>query len=477
MRLMLRRTPSLTLRLTALFAAVAVLVFAAVGLYLYQVLAMQMARSEDAELIEKVAQVRRILAGTASTASIATKPGPLLAAMSDTGGLVLRIRAASGATLLLSSPPSQPLPAARVVPAERRATTDDVQDWRTDMNNGRMVSAGAAVGQAGPSAADRVQLTIGRVRRNRSEVLHRYALDLALAICVGAALMAGFGFLVVRHGLAPLRAIITKANAISTHRLNERLAVEQAPLELRELGDAFNAMLERLEEGVQRLSGFAADLAHDLRTPINTLMMETQVALARARSIEDYQTLLANNSEEYERLAHMIENTLFLARVDNARLALRCVTLDPQRELERVRSYFDGLAEDAGIKLHVTPTAAAPALQADPILLRRALNNLVSNAISHTPPQGVIGMTVRHDDAHLVLEICNSGSRIEADHLPHIFERYYRADAARGAATHSAGLGLAIVRAIMLLHHGRAEADSPPDGLTTFSLHFPLLPA
>jgi two-component system heavy metal sensor histidine kinase CusS len=158
-------------------------------------------------------------------------------------------------------------------------------------------------------------------------MLRGYAVDLLIALFGGALLATLLGYAVVRHSMRQLRSVIGKANAINTNRLNTRLSLQDAPVELREMGEAFNAMLDRLEEGVQRLSGFAADLAHDLRTPVNTLMVETQVALSRLRSEEEYQALLASNSEEYERLARMIENTLFLARVDNAQLALRRETL------------------------------------------------------------------------------------------------------------------------------------------------------
>jgi two-component system heavy metal sensor histidine kinase CusS len=267
-----------------------------------------------------------------------------------------------------------------------------------------------------------------------------------------------------------LRSVIGKANDISASRLNTRLSLQDAPVELREMGAAFNAMLDRLEDGVQRLSGFAADLAHDLRTPVNTLMVETQVALSRPRTAEEYQVLLASNSEEYERLARMIENTLFLARVDNAQLALRRETLDLHAELQRIHDYFDILAEDLGVRF----TVESPPLRAeiDPVLLQRAVSNLVSNAIRHTPAGGQVQLSARETNEGIELAVGNTGPGIAPQHLPHIFDRYYRADAARSDHAHSAGLGLSIVRAIMELHDGKIWVDSQPGRQTTFFLLF-----
>ena len=124
----------------------------------------------------------------------------------------------------------------------------------------------------------------------------------------------------------------------------------EAPAELRELTGAFNAMLDRLEDGVKRLSGFAADLAHDLRTPVNALMVKTQVALSRPRSADDYRALLESNIDEYERLARLIESTLFLARADNAQLAVRIEPVNVRATLDKVAEYFSGVAEEAGVR-------------------------------------------------------------------------------------------------------------------------------
>lgn len=324
---------------------------------------------------------------------------------------------------------------------------------------------GARLGDGTP-----VTVTVARERADHAAVLARYARHLAGAVAAGALLVALLGFLAVRQAMGSLRAVIGKANDISAYRLSTRLETHSMPAEVRELSAAFNGMLERLEEGVQRLSGFAADLAHDLRTPIHTLMVQAQVALSRPRPSEEYQVLLASAIEEYERLARMIENTLFLARADNAQLAVHREMLDAEAELERIRAYFEDVAEEAGIFLDVS--ARNVRVSADPILFRRAVNNLVSNAIRYTPRGGVVRLLAGQPGEEVEVAVENTGPGIASEHLPHIFDRYYRADPARSAAGHSVGLGLSIVEAIMKLHSGRIDASSTPGVGTRFCMHF-----
>ncbi|WP_308457711.1 histidine kinase dimerization/phospho-acceptor domain-containing protein, partial [Pseudomonas syringae] len=152
------------------------------------------------------------------------------------------------------------------------------------------------------------------------------------------------------------------------------------PVELQQLSDAFNAMLDRLDDGYQRLTQFSADLAHEIRTPVGSLMGHCQVALRQTRSVDDYQALLASNLEELERISRLVDSILFLARADEAQAVLERQPLQLQDELQRVTGYFEGLAEERQLELHASGQGK---LDADPILLRRALSNLVANAIRY----------------------------------------------------------------------------------------------
>lgn len=461
-----RREPlSITLRLALLFAAIAAAAFVGVGAYLYQTLSRQMVQRDDMDLLNKAVMLRHVLAEQGSLAALRAQPDM---ALNTVYGQDIRLRiAAMDGSLLAQNSSALPPPELPGVPAAREPGMGDIRNWHSGTGMARVLNVQATLNASEPP----VHVTLLRERSDRLAIIRRYAIDLLGALLAGAALVAALGFLIVRTGMRPLYAVIGKANDINAHRLNSRLAVDEVPAELRELGVAFNAMLDRLEEGVQRLSGFAADLAHDMRTPVNTLMVETQVALSRPRTVEEYQALMASNLEEYERLARMIENTLFLARADNAQLGLQREPLDLRAELERIGEYFEGLADDSGVALALELPEAG-SLQADAILFQRAVNNLVSNAIRHTPRGGRVSLGAHFADGELLVKVRNTGEGIAQEHLSHIFDRYYRADPARPASSSSAGLGLSIVRAIMALHGGRVDAASGP-GETCFTLHFP----
>jgi two-component system heavy metal sensor histidine kinase CusS len=466
-----KRAPlSIALRLGLLFAAIAVAVFVGVGAYLYQTLAMQMARRDDVELLNKAALVRQLLRTLPPDERMPRQMQAVLAPAIGQDGVMLRVALPDGRVLVQTVSESRHLPALVPVPLDRLPRRADVVDLDGPPSSARVLDVLSAYGQS------QVRVTLVRTRSDRLAILKRYGVDLLGALLAGALVATALGFWAVRRGLHPLHGVIAKANEINAQRLTTRLALDGVPAELHGLGIAFNAMLERLEEGVQRLSGFGADLAHDMRTPVNALMMQTQVALARERTCDEYQALLGSNLEEYERLARMIENTLFLARADNAQLALQREPLDAGAELAHIRDYFDVLAEDQDVALTLE---AAPGmlLAADPVLLRRAVSNLVSNALAHTPAGGQVrlraSVDTRADSRWLAIAVANTGAGIARAHLAHVFERYYRADPARAAAS-SAGLGLAIVRAIMRLHGGSAEVASEPDAETVFTLRFPL---
>ncbi|WP_075792182.1 heavy metal sensor histidine kinase [Massilia putida] len=458
---MTTRPVSIALRLGLLFAAIAAAVFVAVGAYLYETLAHQMGRRDDADLLNKAVLLRELL----QAQPVPRRIDAVLARAIGQDGVTLQVRAADGT--VLAGPAA--VPQGAPVPLGRDPGLADIAA-RDDAGGSKRIVAVLA-GDAGSP----LRVTLVRTRSDRLAILRRYALDLLGALAAGTLAAAALGFAAVKRGLRPLYGVIARADAIHAQRLAVRMPAADLPAELRALAVAFNAMLDRLEEGVQRLSGFAADLAHDLRTPVNALMMQTQVALARTRTADEYEALLASNLEEYERLSRMIENTLFLARADNAQLALRGDALDVRAELEHIREYFEMLAEDKGIRLGLDDVAARQ-VYADPVLLRRAVSNLVSNAIAHTPPGGVVSLGARSDSQWVTLSVRNSGDGIAPEHLERVFERYYRADAARGAGS-SVGLGLSIVRAIMRLHGGTAEVDSRSGDHTVFSLRFPLRPA
>ncbi|MGS8173711.1 heavy metal sensor histidine kinase [Pseudomonas aeruginosa] len=286
-------------------------------------------------------------------------------------------------------------------------------------------------------------------------------------VAAGQALNPSVVHAALTHDGIPMRVLA--AAEIHPTSLDTRLDVAAAPAELQQVAQSFNAMLERLDDGYQRLQQFSADLAHEIRTPIGSLMGHGQVALRQPRSNEEYQALIASNQEELERIARMVESILFLARADDVRAAVERSRLDLGEELRRQAEYFEGLAEERGLSLDVQVSGQ---LRADPQLFRRALSNLLANAIRYASADSLIEVRGLRRSGELLLSVENACDRLPAEPLSRLFDRFYRGDAARSDAQ-SSGLGLAIVQAIMRLHGGRAEASAPAPGRIRFDLAFP----
>jgi len=239
--------------------------------------------------------------------------------------------------------------------------------------------------------------------------------------------------------------------------------------ELQALSQALNQMLARLEDGFAQLSRFSEDLAHEMRTPLSNLMGHTQQSLRHSRSVEDYQNLLVSNQEEYERLARMIDSMLFLARTEQSQACVHDDPINLHDLVEQLCEYFEGVAQERDMTL---VNHAHAQLRADPVLIRRALANVVANALRYgSPATDVVINSVVWED-RVEVSVHNQGPPISAEHLPRLFERFYRCDPSRNQPDDSGGLGLAIVRSIMQLHGGRVTVESDQSG-TTFRLAFP----
>ena len=461
------RPRNITARLAFLFAAVVLGTFLVVGSYLYRSLALQLEHRDDAELIGKITQTRHLLEEARSVSEIQRAPDTLLNAMFGHHGLLFAVLGADGRVLVQNSELDSPLPALNVVSAERLPGFSDVWDWQSPSTSRRIVAARGVIGGKG---GEEVIILVARDASERVALLRIYAADLILAALVGSLIASMLGYLTVRNGLRPVSTVAKKANEITSRRLDTRLRIEEAPAELYELTGAFNAMLDRLEDGMKRLSAFSADLAHDLRTPLNALMIKTQVALSRSRTADEYRALLESNVDEFERLSRLIESTLFLARAENEQLAARKEPLNVRQTLDKVADYFSGIAEEAGVSITIEGEGA---VVADAVLVERAVSNLVANAIRHSEANETIRMSVTDSPDGIAIVVENRGLAIPPDQIERVFDRYFRGDAARTQGAGSAGLGLAIVRAIMILHDGTATVACDTSGITRFVLTFP----
>jgi two-component system heavy metal sensor histidine kinase CusS len=243
---------------------------------------------------------------------------------------------------------------------------------------------------------------------------------------------------------------------------------------LASLAGTFNQMLDRLEESFERISRFSADIAHDLRTPVNNIRGETEVALARVRSAEEYREVIESCLEESVRLSELIGDLLFLARAESPLTHVRRECVDVAELLSGVREYYEASASDGGVSL-TTATSAEPVIaQLDRTLLQRAVGNLISNALAHTPPGGAVVLGTNTDSSMIHIEVSDTGAGIPPEALPRVFDRFFRVDSSRSQASGGTGLGLAIVQSIALLHGGNVEISSKLGQGTQVTLHMPI---
>lgn len=286
-----------------------------------------------------------------------------------------------------------------------------------------------------------------------------------LLIFIGLAAWAA-----VQRGLIPLREFRKVAAKVTTQDLDHRLSVVNMPQELSELAEGINFMLHRLDDGVQQLSQFSDDLAHELRTPINNLMGKAQVTLSRERSNEEYKDILVSCIEELERVARIVSDMLFLAQSNQSTAHAPFDWVNLEAEAQKVVELFSLQAQDKQINLSVVGRAR---VSGDRLMIQRAISNLLSNALYHCPPQNTISLVIESGASQVSLFVSNPGAGIEAQHLPHLFDRFYRVDSSRTRSRGSTGLGLSIVRSIMSLHQGDAQVESQPGEMTVFRLVFP----
>ncbi len=286
---------------------------------------------------------------------------------------------------------------------------------------------------------------------------------LLVMVAVGAGLVAG-------AGLAPVRKFNRLAASIGTKTLDRRVAVAGLPSELRDMGTEFNGMLKRIDEGYQRLEEFSGNLAHEMRTPVATLLGRTQVALSRARTTQDLREVLEGNVEELERLTTLIADMLFIARAEHGTNPMNVETVDLKEEAQRIADYLSVIADEKSVEIRVMGNA--PTLSADRLQMQRAITNLVTNAVRHSRPRSVVVVESAIENGTVRLTVQNEGAAIEPDHLARVFERFFRSDGGRSRDSGGSGLGLAIVKSIAQSHGGEVGVACKA-GYTTFTMTFP----
>jgi two-component system heavy metal sensor histidine kinase CusS len=488
------RRKSLTWQIGLLFALISFLVIAAMGFAIDRMLANELLEANDVLLLGNMSLLRNRLARLGPTESVLASPRFIeeMAMGYRKLGLAVfdedrRLLAASdGFSVPVDGLPEHALP---IEALPERVDNTAERDLRTRFGglsrewiapDGRwyqvlLARVSLPAAQSGEPRAALIALSYDRSLPR--ELLARYRHGLIETLIVSVLAAAALGVWAARLVLKRVRRIAATAGRISASALNERLSLEDTPEEFLESTLAFNHMLDRLEDSFRRLSEFSSDLAHDLRTPINNLLGEAQVALSRPRDAAEYRSVLESAVEEYERLSRMIENMLFLARADNAQARVSLQWIDLRTALEKILSYYEVLADERNIRLELEVRAergGRAQAWADELMLNRAVGNLLSNALRHGSRDCIVSVrALARADGSADIEVVNPGAGIAREHLPRIFDRFYRPCSAREGSSAGSGLGLAIVKSIAELHGGRVGVRSEPGRETAFTLSLP----
>lgn len=311
-------------------------------------------------------------------------------------------------------------------------------------------------------------LQIAQDRSSDEDFKKQFAALLAAVLALGIVAAAGVAVTVAKQGLRPLADMTRSLQRVGPTRLHERVHPAKWPRELQPMAAAFDEMLDRLENSFTRLSQFSADLAHELRTPVANILGEAQVALTRPRASEEYREVIESVAGECEKLSAIIDKLLFLARAEAADNTVQRVLFEGRAAVEKIVTLYETVAEEQQVSVSCTGEGE---VYADPMLFGRAVTNLVENALRFTSAGGTVRIAIAKRPAATEISVTDSGCGIAPQHLPHIFDRFYRVDPSR--SSQGAGLGLALVKSIMDLHGGSAGLQSELDRGTTVTLVFP----
>ncbi|MCA9264632.1 MAG: heavy metal sensor histidine kinase [Planctomycetales bacterium] len=316
-----------------------------------------------------------------------------------------------------------------------------------------------------------IQIAVDRVQHRA--LITKYRTTLLLVLIVTLAASSLVAFLIARRGIQPITEVTATARRIRSTTLHERITTADFPSELSALADTFNEMLDRLQESFERLSRFSADIAHELRTPVNNMRGEAEVALSKARSLEEYRDALGSCLEESVRLGRIIDGLLLMARAETPEAELQRETIDVASELAALEEFYEAAATETGVRLKVV---AKPGVQirVNRPLVQRAIGNLVENALAHTPAGGQVRVSVAEENGAVSIVVSDTGTGIPAQDIPHLFDRFYRVEHDRSSSSGGSGLGLAIVRSIAELHGGRVHLQSATGAGTTVTFSLPL---
>ncbi len=461
----MRRPTSLTARMSLLFALSVAVVLLVAGVLFEQALNDRLLKRDREELYGKMDLVHGLIAKAHSAVDLDNLPVHLNDIGSGHPGILISVVADNGETLYSAGEP-------HAVSLLQRLQSDTAEDPALWKDGGRVYRFMSDHVRSGLPDGKQAKVIIAFDITADQAFANTFLESLWITMSLVALVLGWLGWIVVRHGLVPLQEVSAKVAAISTSQLDQPLESQGVPKELQVLVVAFNTMLSHLHESFRSLSDFSSDIAHELRTPIHNLLIQTQVTLCDQSSMEDYRAVLLANEEQYLRLSRMISDMLFLAKADNKRVFLKKETVDLATEVMTLFEFFEALASEQGIELQ---QSGAATVEADRLMIQRALSNMLSNAIRFTPRGMAIRVNMGVESGWAHLSIANPGPEIPIEHRARIFERFYRIDPSRREGyADNIGLGLAITKSIIEMHGGRISVGSR-DGMVTFTMSLPVL--
>jgi two-component system, OmpR family, heavy metal sensor histidine kinase CusS len=318
------------------------------------------------------------------------------------------------------------------------------------------------------------QSIIRYLHDEKEETLEEYWKTLLTISGYGVLTSMLLGLFLAYRSMKPVRNITRAMQKMTITNLSDRLDAEKNwPKEFSSLAKHFNAMLDRLEISFNHLSEFSSNLAHELRTPINNLKGEAEICLMKSRNVDEYQQIIVSSLEEYDRLSRIIENILFLSRTEAVDNQLTYTVISVRQCILSLLEFYSPMAEEKSITLGcIGDEENKILLSADKGLFERVLHNLCSNALHYTPSGGNITIKISTEHKKILIQIIDTGIGINQKHIPYLFKRFYRTDAARANTSGGSGLGLAIVKSIMDLHHADIFIKSRENEGTTVNLKF-----
>lgn len=445
---------SITFRLTLFFSTASTIVLLLIGLLVDSLVESHFEHMDQTELEGKLQLIRHALANVHSDKDIAELPGKLNDALVGHAGLFAAILDAEKHLVFSTTD---------------KALTDHLMSRLTSKisfqhskmvilnHNVQMYRGLSAYASTNMPRQPKMLIGLATNIEHHQEFMAAFHRNLWLAICACIVLTILLGWFAARRGLAPVREMAEVTRGVSASHLGERIPLESVPLELNGLALDFNDMLARLESSFKRLSEFSSNLAHELRTPISNLMTQTQVMLSRERSADEYREILYSSLEEYKRLARMISDMLLLAKADNGQLVPDTELIDLAHEVSELFAFYEAVADEKNVVLTLFGKAS---IKGNKLMLRRALSNLLSNAIRHSFKNSEVTIRIETQPNMVTLTVQNSGERIPSEHIPLLFNRFYRVDPSRQKTSDGAGLGLAITKSIIEAHQGKVRVVS-----------------